>query len=64
MPATFAERLKEALEIRDIRPTDLAKTTGLTKGAISHYMNGTYEAKQDNVIRIAEHQGFGEKKRR
>ena len=44
--STFAERLDKALNLRKMKPADLARATGLTEGQISAYRKGTYEAKQ------------------
>lgn len=50
---TFANRLKYALTIRNIKPIDLSRTTGISKTNISCYMSGKYEAKQDGVKLLA-----------
>jgi transcriptional regulator with XRE-family HTH domain len=39
------ERLKEALEIRDLKPSMLAYKTGISEASISHYLAGHYEPK-------------------
>lgn len=49
----FKDRLKEALEIKKIKPSSLAEMTGLSRGLISHYLKGTYKAKQDKLYLIA-----------
>ena len=50
----FAVRLKEALTAKNIKPSDLAKKTGIGKSSISDWLAGRYEAKQDKVYRIAD----------
>lgn len=50
---TFANRLKYAIVIRDIKPIELARKTGISKTNISCYMSGKYEAKQDRVKALA-----------
>lgn len=50
---TFAKRLEEALCIRNIKPAELSRLTGLTEGQISAYRKGTYKAKQDGIYKIA-----------
>ena len=50
----FAIRLKEALTAKNIKPSDLAKKTGIGKSSISDWLAGRYEAKQDKVYRIAD----------
>ena len=51
--ALFNERLKEALKLREITQTELAKRTGIDKATISHYVSGSYKAKSDNLYLIA-----------
>lgn len=50
---TFAHRLKYAIKIRDVRPVDISKVTGISKTNLSYYMSGKYEAKQDGVEILA-----------
>ena len=40
--AEFKDRLEEALKLRDMKPTELARISGVTEGAISQYMKGAY----------------------
>jgi transcriptional regulator with XRE-family HTH domain len=54
MARNFADRLRRALELRKMKQIDLARKTGITKGAISQYLSGEYMAKQDNVYKIAD----------
>lgn len=35
--ATTADRISEAMKLRDIRQADLVKKTGISKGALSSY---------------------------
>lgn len=51
--ATFAERLKEAMETRRINQTELHEKTGIGKPSISTYLKGDYQPKQDKVDIIA-----------
>lgn len=46
---TFARRLSEALECRQLKAADLSRLTGVSEGTISCYINGKYEAKQTRV---------------
>ena len=46
---SFANRLQKALIIRDMKPIDLARKSGLNKAIISQYLSGRYKAKQDNI---------------
>lgn len=50
---TCAERLREALEIRNLRQSDLCELTGIPKSAMSQYVSGAFEPKQDRVELIA-----------
>lgn len=51
--ATFKERLEEAMQLRNIRPADLSKLTGIGEGAISQYRKGSYKASQRNLEKIS-----------
>ena len=48
-----AIRLKKALAIRNMKQAELAEITGIPKSAISHYISGSFEPKQDRVFIIA-----------
>lgn len=50
---TFANRLKTAIRIRNIKPVELSEKTGIDKSKISSYMSGRYKAKQDGVYLLA-----------
>jgi transcriptional regulator with XRE-family HTH domain len=50
---TTANRLKIAMEEAGKRQTDLVRETGIDKGAMSNYLKGKYEPKQDVVNRLA-----------
>lgn len=52
-PATTAERLREALTDSGMRQADLARETGLDKGALSSYLSGKYEPKQKAIGLLA-----------
>ena len=51
---SFAQRLQELLDIKNIKASELAKETGISKSSISHYLKGDWEAKQDSIILIAD----------
>lgn len=51
--ATTAERIKEALIIRDKKQIDLVNGTGIDKGSISSYISGRYEPKNEALCKIA-----------
>lgn len=51
--ATLADRLKEAMEKREMGVSDLARLSGVDKSAVSRYMKGSYIPKQRNLSRLA-----------
>lgn len=52
-PSTFAERLKEALDIKQITKAELSRITGINKSSLTRYVKGSWEGKQDAVYEIA-----------
>lgn len=50
---TCKERIAEAMRIRGMKQSDLTKKTGISKGAISSYLSGRYEPKQDGIYALA-----------
>ena len=54
MKDSFRNRLSKALSYNNMLAIDLANKTGISKSLISGYMNGKYEAKQDNLTLIAD----------
>lgn len=50
---TTGERIKQALNIRNMIQADLVEKTGLTKSAISSYINERYEPKQQAIYLLA-----------
>ena len=51
--ATISERIKEGLQIRNMKQADLVSLTGIGKSSISTYISGEYEPKQRNISKIA-----------
>ena len=51
--ATCADRLKEALTIKGLKQSDLCRLTGIPKSAISQYISGAFEPKQDRVYLLS-----------
>lgn len=51
---TTAERLKEAMEIRNMKQSEIIEKTGISKGALSSYVSGKYIPKQTNTYKIAQ----------
>lgn len=50
---SFQERLNEALEKQNMKPSELSRRSGVNEGAISQYRKGKYKATQYNLERIA-----------
>lgn len=53
MSDSFQNRLCQAMAVRGVSQAELAKGTGLSRPRISQYVNGTYEAKQQALYKIA-----------
>lgn len=51
--AEIKDRIKEAMEIREIKQTELVERTGIDKGQMSSYLSGKYKPKQRNINLIA-----------
>lgn len=43
MKESFAKRMKEGMDIKNIKQVDLVEKTGIGKSAINHYVSGKYE---------------------
>lgn len=52
-PATFAERLNYALDMKQITKAELSRMTGISKSSLTRYTKGDWEGKQDAVYAIA-----------
>ena len=52
--ATCAERIKKALTIKGIKQSDLCRLTKIPKSALSQYISGAFEPKQDRIYLIAQ----------
>ena len=50
----IATRLQEALNLRSMRKADLAKKSGISKAAISSYVQGLYIPKGNTIDKLAE----------
>jgi repressor LexA len=51
---SFAERLKVAIELSNLKPSELSAKTGLSQSLISQYLGGRFEAKNDKISVLAE----------
>lgn len=52
--STFATRLNNLLNEKNIKQAELVEKTGIGKSSISTYLSGEYEPKQQNVYKIAQ----------
>lgn len=50
--ATPAERLRLALELREMKQVELSEKSGISKPNISCYLSGKYEPKQDALYKM------------
>ncbi len=51
--ATFGERLKEIMKIRNVRAVDITTHCGISAPQISHYLKNDYSPKQPTIIKLA-----------
>ena len=51
--ATTASRIREAMDNAGKKQVDIVRETGIDKGALSHYLKGRYEPKQDVIYKLA-----------
>ena len=58
--ATFAQRLRAGLDMRQITQSDLARLSGVSKSSISRYLKGDWEGKQGAVYALAKTLGVTE----
>jgi repressor LexA len=56
----FKDRLTEAMALRGMRASELAKRTGLSKARISQYVHGKFIPKSDAILTIADALGVSE----
>ena len=50
---TVNDRIKQALELRNMKQVELVAKTGIDKSQISSYLSGKYKPKQENLSLIA-----------
>ncbi|WP_314067501.1 helix-turn-helix domain-containing protein [uncultured Vagococcus sp.] len=50
---SFANRLKQAMDVRNMKASELSEKTGIGKSSISQWLSGKYEAKQDKIYLLA-----------
>lgn len=51
--ASIAERLREAMNLRNKKQVDLERETGINRSAISRYLSGKYEPKSKPIYELA-----------
>lgn len=51
--ATLSDRLKQGMHLRNMKQVDIIEKTGINKGALSSYISGRYEPKQNNIHLLA-----------
>ena len=51
--STTSSRLQEIMEKNQIKQADLARMTGISRGAVSNYVLGRYEPKSDIINKFA-----------
>ena len=51
---SFANRLKKIMDMKNIKASELSSKTGINKSQISHWLAGTYKAKQDSLTVLAD----------
>ena len=49
----FKDRLKIAMDLRNMKAVDIAKRLGVKEGTISHYKSGYSKPKRDRLIELA-----------
>ena len=52
--ATCAQRIKRALNIKGMKQSDLCRLTKIPKSALSQYISGAFEPKQDRIYLMAQ----------
>lgn len=53
MKEEFANRLAKAMQIRNMKASELSEKAHIPKSAISQYLSGLYEAKQKSIFKLA-----------
>lgn len=51
--ATTSDRIKEAMQKKNIKQADLARMTGIDKSSISLYISGKYSPKGDKLYKLS-----------
>ena len=56
--STSQHRIKELLDIYHITLSEMSRTTGVQKSALSNYIHGTRDPRQDKIAQIADAYGI------
>lgn len=59
-PSIISIRLREAMDSCGMKQSDIVERTGINKGALSSYLSGKYEPKQQNLYKLAQALGVSE----
>ncbi len=51
--STIRNRIREALQIRNMKQVELAEKTGIAKGTINNWLNNRYQPKQKALMKMA-----------
>lgn len=51
---TCGKRIEKALQIRQMKQSELCKLSGVPKSSLSLYLKGAYEPKQDKIYKMAD----------
>lgn len=54
MKAKIKDRLRQALDIMDMKQADLVEKTGIDKGQLSSWLSGKYNPRQANISLLAD----------
>ena len=54
MSNIVSKRIKEAMNIRNLKQIDIVKQTGINKGALSSYIKGSYLPKDSNLEKLSQ----------
>ena len=49
----IGKRIKEVMSKNGLKQADIVKKTGISKGALSSYINGKYNPKLRNIYKLA-----------
>ena len=50
----FCKRLRQGLDVRGLKPVDLAEHLGISRGAVSQYLSGKIAPRQDKLYQISQ----------